>query len=356
MKATGPAFERWLVPALYGAQAHRAARLLNRGKAVIAMYHGFTAADAHDGIANHEGKHCHQRTFVDHLAFLQKYHNVVALDDVVRALTTGAPLPDRAAVITIDDGYRSIYTVAYPALKQFQMPASVYLATGFVDDRQFLWTDRVEYAVNHARVDHVEVTIGTVAMRLPLGDLQSRMTADKRLRSAIKALPQDSLEAAVDAVENAAGCSVAHAGGDNDLYEPLTWAETAEMVASGLVSIGSHTHGHVILARCDPERAAREISVSRRIIEDRLGAPCHRFCYPNGRHGDFNAVTKGLLRGQGFSSALTTVYGMNSPGTDVFELRRYNLGKPMMRGELDVRMSGLMDLGSALKGGSGGNW
>ena len=344
----GPWAERLLLPVFYRAQLYRAARRLNRVRVVIAMYHGFTAADSHQGIENHEGKHVHVRSFQQHLALLTEHYTVVPLQDVVRAWTTGSPLPQRAAVITIDDGYRSIYSVAYPALKQFQVPASVFLATDFVDNRRFLWTDRLEYAVNHATADVLTVTIGSQALRLDLTDAQSKMAADRRLRSSLKALPQEVRDHAVDQIERAAGCSVYHAAGGTAIYDPLSWSETSEMVRSGLVSIGSHTHTHVIMSRCEPARAADELRVSKHIIEERLGVLCDLFCYPNGRRGDFNSTTRGLLRAHGFSSALTTVYGNNGSDADLFELRRYNLGKPLVTGEAAVRLSGLMEMGSAL--------
>ncbi|MCX6537578.1 MAG: polysaccharide deacetylase family protein [Acidobacteria bacterium] len=345
---SGPTSERFLLPVFYRTQLYRAARRLNRARVVIAMYHGFTAADSHQGIENHEGKHVHVRAFQQHLAFLTQHYTVVPLQDVVRAWTTGSPLPQRTAVITIDDGYRSIYSVAYPALKQFQVPASVFLATDFVDNRRFLWTDRVEYAVNHATADVLNVTIGSESLSLALTNAQSKMAADWRLRSSLKALPQEGRDQTVDRIERAAGCSVYHAAGGTEIYDPLPWSETAEMVRSGLVSIGSHTHTHVIMSRCEPARAADELRISKHIIEERLGISCDLFCYPNGRRGDFNSTTKGLLKAHGFSSALTTVYGNNGPDADIFELRRYNLGKPMMTGEVAVRLSGLMELGSAL--------
>jgi len=344
-----PALERRLLPALHLSQLSRVWRRLNRRKIVVAMYHGFTSVDAHDGIENHEGKHLHLRDFEAQLAFLKHHYQVIPLDAVVRALTLGTPLPDRAAVITVDDGYRSTYTVAFPALKRLHLPASVYLATDFVENRHFLWTDRVEYAVNHSRRDALEFESGEKTLRLDLGDLDARKAADRRLRSAIKALPQDSRDRAVDDVERAAGCAVTDVAGELPLYDPLSWSDAHEMAESGLVTIGSHTHTHVILSRCEPSRVSEELTTSKRMLESRLGRPCTQFCYPNGRTGDFNAATREQVKTHGFTSALTTVYGMNDRQTDVFAFTRYNLGKPMRKGEVAVRLSGLMDLGSLLR-------
>ena len=344
-----PRVERLLIPWLHRTGAARVVRHLTRTRAVMGMYHGFTARDAHDGIANYEEKHLRQRAFRDQLLFLKAHYHVVGLDEVVKSCSTGSPLPDRAAVITIDDGYRSIYTVAYPVLQELQLPAAVFLATDFVDNRQFLWTDRVEYAVDHCTREAIDVEVGPARLTLPLGGRASRIAADRRLRSAMKALPQEARDRAVEALEAAAGCRLVEGAGATDLYEPLLWSEAATMAASGLVTIGSHTHTHVILSRCDPARAAEELRLSKSIIEDRLGQRCHLFCYPNGRRGDFNQTTKRLLQEHGFTGALTTVYGMNGRTADPFELKRYNFGKPLIAGELEVRLSGLMDLGSMLK-------
>ena len=273
-------YETWLIRAFYRTQAFRAARRLAHGRIVMAMYHGFTAADSHEGIANHEGKHVHVRQFREHLAFLKQHHNVVPLADVVRALRGGAPLPERAAVITIDDGYRSIYTVAYPALREFGLPASVFLTTAFVDNREYLWTDRVEFAVNRAAASVVDLEVGTTALSLDLRTTAGKRAAESRLRGLLKSMPQESRPGALEAIERATGGTLLDAAGGTSLYEPLTWDEAAEMARAGLVSIGSHTHTHVIIARCDPARAAEELRTSKRIIEGRLGMPCTALLLP----------------------------------------------------------------------------
>jgi peptidoglycan/xylan/chitin deacetylase (PgdA/CDA1 family) len=344
----GPPQEAWLIRALYGTQAYRVARRLTRQRIVMAMYHGFTAADVHEGIENHEGKHVHVDQFRAHLAYLKQHHTVVPLGDVVQAMTAGTPLPDRTAVITIDDGYRSIYTVAYPALREFGLPASAFLTTAFVDDREYLWTDRVEYAVNRAEAEEMEVPIGDTRLRLDLRAIDAKRAAERHLRGLLKSMPQASRFGALEAIERAAGRSLLDAAGGSALYDPLTWEQTAEMARSGLVSIGSHTHTHVILSRCDPPRASEELRESKRIIEGRLAMPCRLFCYPNGRAGDFSTVTGALVRAEGYACALPTVYGSNGRGGNVYELKRYNFGKPMIRGELEVRLSGLFDAGSRL--------
>ena len=205
-------------------------------------------------------------------------------------------------------------------------------------------------AINSTSREHADLAVGATTLTLDFRTRESRMAADRQVRSALKARPQGERDRVVDALEQATDRRVADATDEADLYQPLTWDEVREMTASGLVTFGSHTHTHVILSRCTAAHASRELAASKAIIERELGRSCDTFCYPNGRRGDFNATTRQLLKDHGFINGLTTVYGSNSRDADVYELRRYNLGKPMMRGELEVRLSGIMDVGSRLKG------
>lgn len=61
---------------------------------------------------------------------------------------------------------------------------------------------------------------------------------------------------------------------------PLTWAGAKEMVDSGLVTIGSHTHSHALLDRLSPEAAADELDRSRDLIGEHLGVTADHFAYP----------------------------------------------------------------------------
>lgn len=337
-----PVLERALVTAASALRLDAVGRRLHRHAAVAVMYHGFTAGRSQDGIQNHEGKHLHADAFRAHVEFLNARYTVIPLGDLVRAAASGAPLPPRPAVITIDDGYRSIYTVAYPILREAGVPAAVFLATEFVHEGGFLWTDRVEHALNRTDRRTLSLDVGAERLTLDLASTAARRAADRRVRSALKRLPQDARAPVVDALERTADRRLGADARADALYQPLSWSEVREMAESGLVSFGSHTHTHVIVSRCSEKQAREELAVSKRIIEEQLGRPCELFCYPNGRRGDFNAETRRWVRDAGYGCALTTVYGMNPAPIDVYELKRYNLGKPLSPGEMRVRLSGLL--------------
>lgn len=62
--------------------------------------------------------------------------------------------------------------------------------------------------------------------------------------------------------------------------ERLTWSDVRECHETGLVTVGSHTHGHADLGRATEREADEEMRRSKELIEDRLGVACRHFAYP----------------------------------------------------------------------------
>ena len=74
--------------------------------------------------------------FEAHLAFLKDNgYQVLSLDDALNQVINNQPLPDKAVAITFDDGYLSIYQNAFPLLKQYGYPFTVFVATGPIDHK-----------------------------------------------------------------------------------------------------------------------------------------------------------------------------------------------------------------------------
>ena len=72
--------------------------------------------------------------FISHLSWLRENHWVaVSLDDILIARRGGKPLPDKAFLLTFDDGYKSFYTRIYPILKAFNYPAVMAMMTEWIE-------------------------------------------------------------------------------------------------------------------------------------------------------------------------------------------------------------------------------
>jgi peptidoglycan/xylan/chitin deacetylase (PgdA/CDA1 family) len=93
------------------------------GSATVLIYHHF-------GDARYPTTNVDLAAFRQQLAHLaaERYH-VIPLAELIKLLREKKPLPEKTVVITIDDGYRTIYTNAWPLLKEYGFPFTVFLYT-----------------------------------------------------------------------------------------------------------------------------------------------------------------------------------------------------------------------------------
>jgi len=122
----------------------------------------------------------------------------------------------------------------------------------------------------------------------------------------------------------------------------LDWDELADVEQHGL-RIESHGISHRPLAELEVDEAAREITLSKLRLEERLGRPVRAFSYVKGSEADYRPVHLSLVRQAGYDVAFSAVSGANSAGTDPLQLRRYNI-EPYPNRTFELVLSGACDL------------
>lgn len=100
---------------------------------------------------------------------------------------------------------------------------------------------------------------------------------------------------------------------------PISWAGLREMVASELVTVGSHTHRHMLLDRLEPAQIAEELDRCTELLGDRLGVHAEHFAYPKAVAGSVEAENAVRER---FRSAVLAGTRPNPQGTDPYRLHR----------------------------------
>ena len=159
------------------------------------------------------------RMFERQMQYVRRHCLVVSLDDVTKFSNGRAVRQANRSVvaITFDDAYRDTYDFAYPILRGFGLPATIYVPSMYVEAQR---------AFDFGRF--------------------ATLASNRRPR-------------------------------------PITWDQAREMVRSGLITIGSHTHTHLDLSLATAEEAGREVEECDRLIERRLGVVPRHFAYPWGR-------------------------------------------------------------------------
>ena len=131
------------------------ARRLTAAAPRVLMYHRFA-----DGL---HPRRLSSAAFEEQLQYLTRHFRVSRLRDVVRSLRSGRPVEPRTVVLTVDDGYADFVEVAYPVLERYGVPATVFVATDFLDRNSWLWFDALHYALHTTTESRVEMEIGGAA-------------------------------------------------------------------------------------------------------------------------------------------------------------------------------------------------
>jgi peptidoglycan/xylan/chitin deacetylase (PgdA/CDA1 family) len=254
----------------------------------------------------------HAAAFRERIEWVRNWFNVLPLDEAAARLARRS-LPARALAISFDDGYADNQAIALPILQALGVPATFFIATGFLDGGR-MWNDSIIEAVrgtDRSTLDLREAGLGEIAV----DTLDARRRAIDSLIGAVKHLRPSERSAKVDRIVD-----VARAPLPRDLM--MSSRQVRSLVDAGM-SVGAHTISHPILAAVDDVTARREIVDGRGALEAVCGARVSLFAYPNGRPAaDYHARHAAMVREAGFDAAFSTAYATARPGDSAMELPR----------------------------------
>jgi peptidoglycan/xylan/chitin deacetylase (PgdA/CDA1 family) len=241
----------------------------------------------------------------------------VDLRELVSRRSAGEPVPRNAVALTFDDGYRDNYELAFPVLRKWQVPATIFLATSFIDQLDVPWNDKIAFALRHTRRPCLDFEHGRRQHSYDLTGTAQKLQARDEILWLLRHIPHGDKQLLIGTITTALGVTD---------FAPLresmlTWDHVREMHRSG-IAFGAHTITHAYLTRLKPPEARNEICGSKQRIEAVLDSPVALFAYPAGTEADFNDDIKGEVRKAGFEAAVTTVFGFNDADTDLYALRR----------------------------------
>ena len=220
---------------------------------------------------------------------------------------------DRIPVlVTFDDGYRDYITVAYPVLRELQIPAINFLSTAFIDSGEPFWWDVLFTAVQATRLDHV-APAWAGGRRFGL-DEKGRAEFLRACKRRIKDLPEDLKTRELADLQDALRVD-RHAMAVP--RQTMTWDEARATM--DLTAYGGHTHTHVIVSRVDEPRLRHEVETCTARLAQELGERPVTFAYPN---GDMTEAARQALARAGYRLAFTMQEGFNTADVDRLALHR----------------------------------
>lgn len=261
------------------------------------------------------------RAFAEHMEVLRSLARPIPLGELARSLS-GHKVTRRAVVVTFDDGYADNLLEAKPLLEKFDVPATVFIATGYVGRGREFWWDELESVLfrpgpclrippslaraggsvgldrggNFSVADAIHHRSWKYSDAEPR-DARHALFCDLYLR--LKGMHPDVRDLALEDMHRAAGIDP----GVRPEYRALTQEELARMADGTIIEAGAHTVNHPLLPTLQGPERRREIVDSKEWLEETLGRRVEDFSYP---HGGIDAETAGYVHEAGFRSASTT--------------------------------------------------
>jgi peptidoglycan/xylan/chitin deacetylase (PgdA/CDA1 family) len=203
------------------------------------------------------------KRFERQIASLAQFAEIVPLSDLRGRLKTRAPSGKPLVCLTFDDGYATFYSQVLPILMRYEVPATAFVVTGAI------------------------------------GTLEPMPFDHWARRNSGRVLP--------------------------DSWRPFNWHELEKCVASGLVTVGAHSHRHLKGSHCTPGQMADEAGRSREILRSRLGeAHIDTYAYPYGntKLGDVSVEYSSAVKTAGYKLAVTTDLGLVNAESNQFSMPR----------------------------------
>lgn len=261
---------------------------INRNTFTILVYHSFSKEkDDKPGVGINN--------FEQHIKYMRKNYHIDSLRNIIDSLKTGKRIKYNTIAITIDDGYLDNFKVAYPIIKKYGVPVTIFIATGYIENEE----------PRHSNGQ------------------------------------KDSLVAEINDLERCKrdfyDSDVIRMGG----RKMMKWSQVIELAKNG-IEIGSHTVYHPILTKVPVEAARREIEISKKEIEERVKKRVRFFAFPNGLKGDFNNELCKIIEEVGYDAAFVVDWGLNHSDADIFKCKRIpmdNFSVPKLAMKISLIMS-----------------
>jgi len=276
----------------------------------IFLYHRIN--DDHDPFLRSDST----EDFRAQMKYLARHFSFVSLDDLA-AGRIDENTARYSVAITFDDGYRDNFTHALPILKEFRIPATIFLATGFIGTGEMPWYDKVclAFKLTVQKALHLDRPGATTG---PLRTEQERVMLMQQTLDVLRVMDEASRNDLMDELFRALRVP-------KELALPnfmLNWDEVRQMKAQN-ISFGAHTVTHPVLSQVKSNRLHKEIAASKKTIEEKLQNEVIHFAYPFGKPVDIGPEARSVIAQSGFKTAVTTIPGFNSVNDDLLMLKRF---------------------------------
>jgi peptidoglycan/xylan/chitin deacetylase (PgdA/CDA1 family) len=272
-----------------------------------------------------------QNTFEEQMRFLSKRYKIISVSEMADMISRSDFPRKRTALITFDDGWKDNYDYAFPVLKKYNMPATVFLATDYICSNNLPLVMEINLLIGEA--DLWPSNAMRIYQDVTCREMPPEIFGENALRANTKAinnpfkfvkavmeLEPELQKKVLDKMRIEAGFS----GPQSEKRWMLNWEELRQM-QDWNISYGSHGKSHELFTELDERELARELKESKAIIENNLGIEVSSVAYPN---GNYNHQVKQAAKKHGYKIGMAVKADKKAEEPlDMHAMKRININE-----------------------------
>lgn len=239
------------------------------------------------------------------VSYLKRNYNLISFSDLEKIVAYKEKLPERAVIITFDDGFSDNYFNAYSILKKHRAKATFFVSTGYIGTKNQFWFNQVYRSLINDSVD---------TLKLDEIGVDCELSSDKKIRQeqiydVIEKLKQCPNDLRIDLV-NIILNKYPSLDNIDPLSLPLSWQQLKEMTDNNM-EICSHTVSHPVLTMLSDDDLSNEVVQSKLNIETSLGTKVNAIAYPVGMRFAYDINTIEKVRMANYKFGVSYIAGTN---------------------------------------------
>lgn len=282
-------------------------RLRNADTLTVVMFHRVLSPEDARWATSDPDYTLSARHFSDSLAFFKRHYHVVSLEQVIDSGHAASRLPQRALLITFDDGWADNADYALPELRRAGMPAVMFVVADAVGSAQPFYQEHIVAAWRRGAL-RVTDLVAALDGGAPAGEVPTQgedLGALRQVISRIEQLGRSEREALLAPFEAKLEDGLRHMVDVEDLHR----------LRSGGVTLGLHGKSHVPMTRAEDVDA--ELAGARVLLAERLGDAAPSALSMSFPHGAYDQGIAERARESGYERVFTSVPVLNPVGSEL---------------------------------------
>ena len=213
-------------------------------------------------------------------------------------------------VITFDDGYLDNFQYALPVLEELEIPATIFVSTGTLENNRELWWDELERLIldDENNLDFISIQDEKYGCKWNTDTYELKLNCYYAIHYIMKNFADVNTRNEWFEQLRKQRKTDGHA---RNTHRALTRQSCMELAESKYITIGAHTVSHSSLARMNVEEQRFEIVSSKEYLESLLNQKIETFSYPFGaKCADFDEETIQICKAAGIKKAASTIPGI----------------------------------------------